>query len=343
VDHLVKHFLGSVRQQRLPLIIDTPPIAPGAANEVVLKLVSRLKLTDVIIIGRGQATWMTQLDQVIGNARLTKCESQPYNGRLTHTRDQLRDMTMLSYFHSAASSGLTWSRTPLSFQRPLALSYGAHELGFPHAGFAALVTVGQMVKPQHLVDVLNGSLVFVMVRCDSPSTPDREILYDDKNDIPYVAPNASGFVEPLEASDYRLCGVGAIRAIDTERKLLHMLFPHFDWEHVKRDLSPKRLFLVHGAMETPDWAYLEDKHWMAYHQRRQEQLGGDGARQMLREPSPDEGYEDEVQATLSEDRRIKEVMPAFYGSMSTPWIDAVDDDEERVKGDAKWSSRRFGG
>ncbi|KAK3076325.1 hypothetical protein LTS18_013322, partial [Coniosporium uncinatum] len=63
VDHLVEHSLGSVRQQRLPLIIDTPPIAPGAANEVILKLVSRLKLTDVITIGRGQATWMTQLDQ----------------------------------------------------------------------------------------------------------------------------------------------------------------------------------------------------------------------------------------------------------------------------------------
>jgi len=343
VDDLVKHSLNSVGQQRLPLIIDTPPIAPGAANDVILKLASRLRLTDVITIGRGQATWMIQLEKAIGNARLTKCETQPFNGRLTHTRDQLRDMAMISYFHSTGSGELTWNRTPLSFRKPLALSYRAHELDFPHAGFAAFVTVGQMVEPHHLIDVLNGSLVSIMVRLDPSSTPDRKVLRDDMNDIPYVAPNACGIVEPLDPTAYRLCGVGAIRAIDAKRKQLHMLFPHFDWEQVGRHISPKRLFLVHGAMETPDWAYLEDKHWLTYHQRRQERLEGEAAKQILREPSPDEGYDDEVQVTLREDRRVKEVFPAFYGSMSTPWVDTVDDDEERVKGDAKWSSRRFAG
>lgn len=204
--------------------------------------------------------------------------------------------------------------SPLSHHKPWRVSYSG-----PEAGVFAIVSYGEPPPPAHLSTVLNTSLVAICVidnalafptfassssdvssadaeDADSPRRRDLDSRLESlvartggPEDLPYLLPDSSGLVAPLNPRYSRCLGLGLVRGIDSENRELHILTPipvsviaaavsSFKAEEEDAewglqndddddddgeggrtvDTRTRKVVLVRGRLDGVDWAVLED-------------------------------------------------------------------------------------
>lgn len=318
---LLSHYLRlrSFSFPDSPLVVNCSGWVLGSAVDVLLQLVRGFPLTDVVLMQPMDADVVQMIEQAIsprGKVLLVpQKEIKPVQSR---TSAEFRAMMGMSYFHSypistplqsegrpGTKDSQIWDTKPLSNMRPWKISYTG-----PNSGIYAISSYGEAIPPAFLSIVLNSTLVAICVVEESTAFPSLASSYDANynsayapspqeeasienklvartpEDLPYLLPDRSGLIAPLDPRFSRCIGLGLIRGIDTEKKELHLLTPvsaeeiaeitapieddETDWETVgaaERETTgaaegkrKNKIVLVRGKFDSPDWALLEDAY-----------------------------------------------------------------------------------
>ena len=110
-----------------------------------------------------------------------------------------------------------------------------------------------------LAELLNVSLISIVLVEDSAYMDTFQISRDVESDIPYLEHNA-----PLDPTKSRLIGVALIRGISKRRQCLQILSPLPAAVLSKDALPPERTLLVHGCFEMPKALLLEQSHYDSF-------------------------------------------------------------------------------
>ena len=148
-----------------------------------------------------------------------------------------------SYFGDGDAA---WDTSTLSSRKPFAISYDDNE-GTSDVG--GIFIFGD-VPPNHpfmVSRLLNCSVVAITV-CSELETTD--MIIGDSDKMPYLANRGPSCL--LRANTI---GLGFVRSIDTESRLMHIVTP----DNVAKQLEStpaEHIFLVHGVARSPTWALV---------------------------------------------------------------------------------------
>ncbi|OQN98812.1 hypothetical protein B0A48_15158 [Cryoendolithus antarcticus] len=234
-----------------PLIVNASGWVTGLGATVMIDLLDVLGITDTVLIDgdypllAGPAREKSEVFY-----KLPRPPARPSS----RTPAELRTMQMMSYFHSQASSVPRWTAKPISSLKPWLVSYSA-----TNPGIHAIVSYGQAVPPEHLSEILDGSIVAIISIDISTDTTAQELLpmvLRTPNGLPYIPAPPSGYLVPLDPGQTTTHSLALVRAIDPEMQTLHLITPLSESEIA--GLMERRVMLVRGNFDSPDWAYLED-------------------------------------------------------------------------------------
>nr|OQO17782.1 hypothetical protein B0A51_15482 [Rachicladosporium sp. CCFEE 5018] len=76
------------------------------------------------------------------------------------------------------------------------------------------------------------------------------------NGLPYIPAPPSGYLVPVDPGQTTTHSLALVRAIDPEMQTLQLITPLSESEIA--GLMERRVMLVRGNFDSPDWAYLED-------------------------------------------------------------------------------------
>ncbi|KAL1303201.1 hypothetical protein AAFC00_006621 [Neodothiora populina] len=293
-----------------PLVINCNGWVLGSAVEVLLALVQGFPITDVVLM---QPMDMDVVQAIKSSLRadgrvllVPQRETRPTQSR---TSAEFRAMMNMSYFHTSPPSTPSetspiakWDTRPISHIRPWQVPYSG-----PGQGILAILSYGEVVPPAFLSTVLDGMVVAICVIEDDVAIPgyhslvtstaqqvegDEEAEHHDAqepniqslvsrtpDDLPYLLPDRSGLIAPLDPRNSRCVGLALIRGIDREKQELHLLTPlsadeidrftyppeeddededELDEDGSAQERKRKQIVLVRGKFDSPDWAFMED-------------------------------------------------------------------------------------
>ncbi|KAI7219106.1 hypothetical protein KC333_g3151 [Hortaea werneckii] len=289
---------------RLPLVINSCGWVSGLGANVLADVVSAIGLSEAVIFDPVEepfVEWLQNQPSKMAVHRLPRQASRPS----PRTPAEIRAMHNMAYFHqreSRNSGDRSWSGKPISSLRPWTISYGG-----PTADIIALLSYGQAPSPAFLAEVLDGSLVAVVTvdaqhmdeafgmdsyadfPGDAPSLDG--IISRTAEELPYIRTDCQGITHPLHPRYSECVGLALVRAMDTKSKQLHLITPLPDEKMAA--LSDKKVVLVRGSFDAPEWAYLEDLYFGSNdsfdnHERpwvsKKEPAGIEGAVWRLRHP-----------------------------------------------------------
>ena len=270
---------AALRQERkgtCPLLINSCGWVNGLGAAVLTDIFDVLCVIDAIVI--------EGVEPALSETARTKsksCFSLPRAPRMQSLRSpaDLRAMQTIAYFHvrQTASATAHWTGKAINILQPLIVSYNS-----PRSGITAIASYGQTVPSEFLGEVLDGSIV-ALVTCeseealqhawsttlgdgpDSPAQGDMddaashtglEITRRTPDHLPYIPSQEVGYLRPFDPSHSSCVGLALVRGIDTERKELHLITPLPESQIA--EMMAKKLFLVRGSFDPPEWAYLED-------------------------------------------------------------------------------------
>ncbi|OQO12512.1 hypothetical protein B0A48_03154 [Cryoendolithus antarcticus] len=255
-----EHYVACVRdimdgcRERLrgkdaqPLIINTSGWVTGLGATVMIDLLDILGITDTILI---DGDYLTLADAARDKSEVYYKLPRPLPRPSSRTPAELRTMQMMSYFHSHASSGPRWTGNPISSLRPWLVSYAAS-----NPGISAILSYGQAVPPEHLSEVLDGSVVAIISLDNLASQDTLSKIVHTPEGLPYVPAPPCGYATPLPPGHTTTHALAMIRGIDPQSQTLHLITPLPEAEIAR--LMTRRVVLVRGNFDSPDWAYLED-------------------------------------------------------------------------------------
>lgn len=165
-------------------------------------------------------------------------------------------MQTMSYFHQKSSSSTKWIAKPISVIRPWIVSYS--ETSEP--GISAILNYGQAPHPDFLAEVLDGSVLAIVVLDDAELIDSDTIQRTAAEDLPYVPTDRTGHTHPLDPRRSHCIDLALIRGISTSDKTLHLLTPLHESAIANVLVENQRVVLVRGGFDCPEWAYLEDLH-----------------------------------------------------------------------------------
>lgn len=154
-----------------------------------------------------------------------------------------------------------------------------------------VLNYGQAPHPDFLGEVLDGSVVALVV-IDENIIDQSAIERTSQEFIPYLPTPTSGHTPPLDPRHSHCVGLALVRGIDAEARTFHLVTPLAETDIAK--IMDKRIVLVRGGFDPPEWAYLEDiyaakegvvddveeRPWVS----RKEQIGIEGSVWRLRHP-----------------------------------------------------------
>lgn len=161
-------------------------------------------------------------------------------------------MQTMTYFHQKPTGTTTkWISKPISSIRPWIVAYAGQ-----NPGITAILNYGHAPHPDYLEEVLNGTIVAIVVIEPSLLDPD-EIQRTTVEDLPYLPPKDNlGHTPPLDPRRSHCIGLALVRGIDVEAKALQLVTPLH--ESAIAAIMDQRVVLVRGGFDCPDWAYMED-------------------------------------------------------------------------------------
>jgi polynucleotide 5'-hydroxyl-kinase GRC3/NOL9 len=267
VEDLIVHYHSLANNESLqvkgfsnvPLVAIFPAWYQGSGVDLNVSLTRTIKPSQVICLGQGSLKAMDALQEAAGERKIEVIGPQPFqSSRAARTTSELREMQLLSYFHSEQDSTglLVWNSKPLSSRRPYQVSYSVDRCEI--AGVFAFGEVPVMY-PNMLSTLLNGSLVSLIAIEDASELKDADISRGEGDQIPYFAAGPKGYTTPFDPRKSLVIGVALIRAINTTEQTLQILTPVPAQKIAEIDYE--RLVLAFGAQECPGWAYTEDQYY----------------------------------------------------------------------------------
>lgn len=360
----------SQRYPQCPLVINYPGWIFGLGLEIASLYISTLGLSDVVYMSEnGPAEVINPLSYTAEEAHvdisLLPSQSTKYAPR---SRPQLRTMQMMSYFHSSQDpqQSRIWNDLPLTRTQPLSVSYSG-----PNRGIFGIMATGPWHDPEFLKDVLEGSIVGIVV-LDSidaiPSTnpgqvkvsnvressPDAEIEEDEEEQpaesddnqrlntehpsITFTANDnlpylfiGDGDCVQLNPALSNCLGLALVRGINVKSHTVELYTP-VQVPIIRNAIDQGgKIVLVRGQLDTPHWALSEE-----YYAARSAQVEHRTLAAKLRNnPEVYETLDDEMKKVLRDG-------PALLGervhrAMDVPWMKAgsmkaVDDNDDDFQG-----------
>lgn len=269
------HYLACIRELAMalesrkrekgvaPIIINACGWTTGLGAAVLTDLYDILPITDTICIDGIDAT-LQQTAQARSQNSFTL--SRAPSRSTIRSPAELRAMQTMAYFHSKAPSNSSatkpgqWSSKPLNTLRPWIVRYSG---AVP--GIFATVSYGQTVPADFLPEILDGALVAIVIAentedlhqafATSLTSPPEPSHTPSPHSLPYIAPPPAGFLRALDPRFTACAGLALVRGIDAEKQELHLLTPL--GEAQVQALTGKKVLLVRGGFDAPEWAYLE--------------------------------------------------------------------------------------
>ncbi|KAK5135046.1 hypothetical protein LTR08_005706 [Meristemomyces frigidus] len=286
---------------RCPLVVNSCGWVTGLGANVLADLSALIGVTDLVVLDPVEEALVEYLSNSSTTLTCHRLPRQPPRPS-PRTPAESRAMQTMSYFHHRATGGgqaTKWSGRAISTTRPWIVSYDG-----PNAGLHSILSYNQSPNPEFLSEVLNGSLVALATISDhhpdealnlarytarplmDTQFPDTQPARTAEEGLPYIMSDSQGLTYPLNPSHSECHGLALIRGIDVERKEVHLIISLPEAE-VAGALMGKRVVLVRGAFDAPEWAYLEDLHSTG----EDRVAGGDGTRPWVskREPVGIEG------------------------------------------------------
>lgn len=252
-----------------PMIVNSCGWVTGTGADVLIYLVSMLKITDIILLEPLEESLAMLLKDESPDTEFHRIPRRAVRPP-SRTPTDARAMQTMSYFHhrfGGTTSACRWSGRSINKIRPWVVSYTGE-----NAGVSAIMSYGPIPSPNFLAEVLNGSLVAITTLDIDTISPFLECVNDaaleasaprledfvqrTAEDIPYISPNEEGINYKLNPQTSQCVGLALIRGIDTERKEFHLITPLSESQIA--DLQGKQVTLVRGSFDPPEWAYLED-------------------------------------------------------------------------------------
>lgn len=342
------------------LIINTPGWIQGTGLELLVDLINVSQPTEVIYMSKeGPLDVVSTLKQVAKDIPFITLPSQSKD-YMTRTALHLRTMQMMSYFHSNHWDQALpkWDSRPLTSVPPFQVPFFGSQ-----KGILGVLCLGEQPLPEMLNNTINGSLVAVVVienisaiRSGTDEdrgaqnvevaekkgyissgrtaavglTPQESSLSNDfliltPEGIPYFSPAKEISLDPRTS---RSLGLGLIRSIDTERKMLQILTPiPIDILRSATDTG-QSIVLVSGKLDVPGWAYTEELYRRTTAAKREKRRAI-----IMTESSdsePEHALGDVVMAESTELGDFSDV----------PWIEKLSGDQGRGVMNRVWRVRR---
>lgn len=247
---LVRHV-----DQRYPVIVNSCGWVSGLGASVLSDLSASLQTSDIILLeplDTGLVDTLAFSAHGLAFHRISRRVPRPSSRTPTETRA----MQTMSYFHhrlNAPEGTLRWSSKSINRLRPWLVSYAGSD-----PGVFAVMSYGQSPNSEFLAEVLDGSLVAMVVL--NENTEEVQDLADHVDrtieGIPYIMLNAQGVNRTLDPRTSQCIGLALVRGIDTVQKELHLVTPLPEGQAA--ELIEKKVVLVRGSFDPAGWAYLEE-------------------------------------------------------------------------------------
>jgi polynucleotide 5'-hydroxyl-kinase GRC3/NOL9 len=270
------HYLACIRELAIclesrkrekgvaPIIINACGWTTGLGAAVLTDLYDILPITDTICIEGVDATLMQTTQSRSQNSyTLPRAPSR----NTVRSPAELRSMQTMAYFHSKALSKSSapkpaqWSSKPLNTLRPWIVRYSG-----PDPGIFATMSYGQSVPVDFLPEILDGALVAIVTAentedlhqafVTSLTAPPEPSHTPAPQSLPYIAPPPAGYLRALDPRFASCAGLALVRGINAKTQELHLVTPLSEAQ--VQALSSKKVLLVRGGFDAPEWAYLED-------------------------------------------------------------------------------------
>lgn len=241
--------------KRYPLIVNSCGWVTGAGASILVDLISILEISDIVLLEPIDLTLAESLQSQSSALTVHRISRRPPKSS-SRTPAENRAMQTMAYFHQRPqiANGLPkWSAKPIDTVRPWIVGYGG-----PDSGIFAIMSYGQSPDPKFLAEVLDGSVVAIVVLADhaDASLDLAEHIRRTSEGLPYIEANTQGVGRTIDPATSHCIGLALIRSIDSEAQALHLVTP---WpESQIHELMDKRVVLVRGHFDPPEWAYLED-------------------------------------------------------------------------------------
>lgn len=272
------HYLACIRELAIsiesrkrekgvaPIIINACGWTTGLGAAVLTDLYDILPITDTICIEGVDAT-LQQTAQARSQNSYTL--SRAPSRSTVRSPAELRAMQTMAYFHSkppATTRSSTpkpaqWSSKPLNTLRPWIVRYAG-----PDPGIFATMSYGQSVPVDFLPEILDGALVAIVAAentedlhqafATSLTSPPEPSHTPPPHSLPYIAPPPSGYLRALDPRFATCAGLALVRGINAKTQELHLVTPLSEAQI--QALASKKVLLVRGGFDAPEWAYLED-------------------------------------------------------------------------------------
>jgi polynucleotide 5'-hydroxyl-kinase GRC3/NOL9 len=305
------HYLACVRELAIslehrkrekgaaPIIVNACGWTTGLGAAVLTDLFDILPITDTICIEGVDATLQQSTQSRSQNSyTLSRAPSRT----TIRSPAELRAMQTMAYFHAKAPTKPSstpkpaqWSSKPLNILRPWIVRYAG-----PDSGIFATMSYGQSVPVDFLPEILEGALVAIVVAentedlhqafATSLNSPPEPSHTSAPHSLPYIAPPPAGYLRALDPRFATCAGLALVRGINAETQEVQLVTPLSEAQ--VQALASKRVLLVRGGFDAPEWAYLEDiyagvgdaeakgRPWVT----KKEMVGIEGAVWRLRHP-----------------------------------------------------------
>jgi polynucleotide 5'-hydroxyl-kinase GRC3/NOL9 len=237
-----------------PLIVNSCGWLGGVGATILLELAKAARLTDLIVLDPVENELVEDLRSAVPASTIHHLPRQPARSSF-RTPAELRNMQTMAYFHQRLPDTKDfprWSSKAISSVRPWLVRYDSEM-----SGIFAITSYGQAPDPEFLREVLDGSIV-AMVVAGGDGAEEGRIVHRTAEDLPYLTSSSStdSDCQPLSPKTSSCIGLALTRAIDTKRKEFQLITPLP--ESQVAGIMDKKVILVRGSFDAPEWAYLED-------------------------------------------------------------------------------------
>ena len=251
-----------------PLVINACGWTSGIGGNVLLDLCVDLAITDTVLLEPLDVNLVESLQLTSGDVMFHRIPRRA-PGPSSRSPAESRAMQTMAYFHHRtciSGDSSKFSGRPLSQFRHWNVS-----ISESNPGIAAVMSYNQGPNPEHVAEILDGSLVAIVVMEPNGSSLRSEVddgaeMLHNVSDhiprtpegIPYIEPNNMGINQTLDPGSSHCVGLALVRSIDTKEQRLHLITPLTEREI--EGVIYKQVVLVRGSFDAPGWAYLEDVH-----------------------------------------------------------------------------------